>query len=81
MKLYEQARKMSLKEEASEMTRQQAREFGAISVKEFKTGKIEAVFTSLRTMAEFRSELSRRNIQFTDHFAMAGRALKFKWTN
>jgi hypothetical protein len=70
-----------LKEEAAKMTRQQAKEFGAVSVREFKTGKIEAVFTSLRTMAEFRSELTKRNIQFTDHFAMAGRALRFKWTN
>lgn len=63
------------------MTKTDAKQFGAIATKQFKTGHLEATFDSVGDCARFRSELVKRNIIFTDRFALKGKGITFRWSN
>jgi len=61
------------------MTITEAKQLGAISTKQFKTGKREATFNSVRASANFRYELEQKQIAYTDRFAKGGLALTYRW--
>ena len=61
------------------MTKDEAKQLGGIRVKQFANGEIEATFTTVRACADFRHELTKREIEFKDRFAMGGKALTFRW--
>lgn len=61
------------------MTKQQAKDAGAIRVKQFTTGHIEATLTTVRGSADFRYRLEQQGIEFTSRFAMAGKAITYRW--
>lgn len=61
------------------MTKQEAIKLGSIRVREFATGHAEATFTNVSRAANFRYELTQREIEFKDRFSMAGKAITYRW--
>lgn len=61
------------------MTKQEAKDLGATSTKQYKDGRLEAVFTGVGDMARFASELRKRSISYSERFANNGNAIRFCW--
>lgn len=61
------------------MTKQQAKDHGAISVKQFRSGKLEATFTSVGDVARFAAALRNAQIAYKERFAKGGKAITFVW--
>lgn len=61
------------------MTKEDAKKAGAVSIKQFRSGKLEATFTNVGDMARFASELRKANIAYRERFARAGKAITFTW--
>lgn len=66
--------------DSSTISKQEAKDFGAVSTKQRKDGCFEAVFTSISSMARFSSELRRRSIPYSERFTADGKAIRFCWS-
>jgi hypothetical protein len=61
------------------VTKQQAKGHGAISVKQFRSGKLEATFISVGDCARFASLLREAQVVYKERFARGGKAITFVW--
>jgi hypothetical protein len=61
------------------MTKNDAKKAGAISVKQFRSGKLEATFLSVGDCARFASMLRKAQIAYRERFARDGKAITFTW--